>query len=133
MLSKPNHGVGQQIKGPSLVSFGWIRAGGGNQQCRLLTRQLARRPWAGFLTERQIQVALHKPPLGPVDRRSADREGAGDHVVAGTSVGGQEDLCSLDLARHVFATAEQRCKFGALPLAEFDRSRAVEDDDESSR
>ncbi len=45
-----------------------VGAGGGNEQRRLLARQLAGPLRTGLLAERQLQVALHEAPFGSVDR-----------------------------------------------------------------
>src|SRR3954470_10303813 len=41
-------------------------------------------PWAGLLAQRQLEVAFHKAPLGAIDRRDANRDTAGDPLVADT-------------------------------------------------
>jgi hypothetical protein len=82
---------------------------------------------------------LHEAPLGSVDRRSANREAGCDHVVADTSVGRQQDLRSLDLARRVFAAIKQRRELSvrsmSLRLTRYRMFMLIlpEDHDESSR
>jgi hypothetical protein len=57
--------------------------------------------------------------LGPVHGRAAHCHGACNLVVAVASIGRQQDLCSLELARRMLAAAEKRRQFYALGLAEF--------------
>jgi hypothetical protein len=106
MFGQSDHRASQQIQRPSLASLRRVGAGGGDQQRRLLAREIAGRPRTGLLAEWQVQVALHEAVLGSVDRRSANREAAGDHLVADPGVGSQQDLRPLDFARRMFAAIE---------------------------
>jgi hypothetical protein len=100
-----------------LEQAGWSRrvgAGGRHQQRLLLARELAFRAGARLFAERGFQVVLDEAALGPVHRRSADGEGDGDVFVADTSVGRQENLRPLELARGMLAGAQQIAEFVAL-------------------
>src|SRR6185437_17118033 len=70
--------------------------------------------------ERRRQVAEHEALLGPVNSRAADAHTGRDIIVAGSGVGGQQDLRSLELAHRMLAATQKRHEFGVLSLAEFD-------------
>ena len=85
----PHASVSRTIASASSSSVHRLRPSGGLEQAVAISNavslpdSLRAAPGRGLLAERQLQVALHKAPLGSIDRRSADREAAGDHVVAG--------------------------------------------------
>ena len=83
-----------------------------------MPRELAFRARARFFAERGFQVAFDEAALGPVHRRSADGDADGDVFVADTSVGRQENLRPLELARGMLAGAQQSAEFVALVLAQ---------------
>src|ERR1700733_6422751 len=140
VLGQPDHLAGQQFQRPALASCGWGRTRGGYQQRRLLAGQLARRPRAGLLAQRRLEVAFNKASPGAIDRREANRDVAGNHLVAGTGVGCQQDLRPLDLAHRLGATVQQPGKLAMLRLVQIDPityihrcSYTVEDNDEPGR
>ena len=122
MLGQLDHLVGQQLQRPARAARRRARAGGRHQQRLLLAGELALRAGSRLLAQRRLQVAFDETPLGPVDRRAADRRrSAAIVLVADAGVGGQQDLRPLELARRVLAAAQQRGKFVALGLAQSTR------------
>src|SRR5206468_8375681 len=95
-------------------------AGGCHQQRFLLARELALRSRTQLVAQRPFQIAFHEAALDPVHGRAAYADAPCDLLVAGTGIGGQQDLRSLELARRMLAAAEQRPEFRALDLAEVD-------------
>src|SRR5258708_2324235 len=73
-----------------------------------------------LLAQRSLQVAQHEAALGPVHRRAADAHRPGDLLVAGSGIGRQQDLRSLQFARRMLAAAQQRLKLGAFRFAQLD-------------
>ena len=120
MLGQLDHLAGQQLQGPARPSRRRLGAGRRHQQRLLLAAQLARRAGARLLAQRRLQVAQHEAPLGPVHRRAADPDAAGDLLVAGPGIGRQQDLRPLELARRMLAAAQQRCELVAFGLAQVD-------------
>jgi hypothetical protein len=106
MLGQLDHRIGQQVQRPTLAPPWRVGAGRRHQQRRLLARQFARRPGARFLAQREFQIAFDEAPLGSINRRSADPHGAGNRLVAGPRVGGEQDLRALEFARRVLAAAQ---------------------------
>ena len=105
---EPDHRVRQQLQRPAGAARRRARAGGRHQQRFLLAGELASRPGARLLAQRQLQVAFHEAPLGPVDRRAADADARRDVLVADPRIRGQQDLRPLEPARRVLAPAQQR-------------------------
>jgi len=59
-------------------------------------------------------------PLGPVDRRSADRDAGRDRLVAGAGIRRQQDLRPLELACSMLAPAHKRGQMRAFALVQRD-------------
>ena len=78
------------------------------------------RSGARLFAERLLQVADHKAALGPLYGRAANANAGRDVIVAGSRVGGPQNLRSLELAHRMLASAQKRREFAALCLAEFD-------------
>src|SRR5277367_557858 len=77
-------------------------------------------PGARLLAQREFQIAFDEAPLGSINRRSADPHGAGNRLVAGPRVGGEQDLRPFEFARRVSAAAQQRFELETLRLAQID-------------
>jgi hypothetical protein len=77
-------------------------------------------PGRGYSLSARFQIALHEAALGPVHRRAAHANAPGDLRVAGSGVGSQQNLRSLELAGRMLAAAEQHLEFRALDLVEVD-------------
>ena len=120
MLGQLDHLASQQLQRPARAAGGRLAAGRRHQQRLLLVAQLARRAGARFLAQRRFQITEHEAPLGAVHRRATRPDAAGDFLVRGSRIGRQQDLRSLQLARRMLAAAQQRPKFGAFRLAQFD-------------
>ena len=118
MRRQLDHLAGEQVERPSGAARRRGCAGGRHQQGFLLARQLA------FGAGRDsslapLQIALHKPPFGPVNRRAADAHTGGDVLVANAGVRRQKDLRSLELARPL-STAAQKGSKGLSGINRFD-------------
>jgi hypothetical protein len=120
MLGQLDDRASQQLQCPAFASLRWVGAGGGNQQRRLFARQFAACSWTSFLTQCQFQVALHKAPLGSVDRRSPNHEAAREHVVADTAISSQQDLSPLEFARRMLAAIQHHRELRVLFVAQID-------------
>jgi hypothetical protein len=120
MLGELDHRAGQQFQGPARAALGWARTGRREQQRLLFARELTIRPRARLFAERRLQVAEHEATLGPVDGRAAHPDIGRDLIVTGADIGSQQNLRSFELARRVFAAAQQSSEFGPLGLAQFD-------------
>lgn len=115
-----DHRTCQQLERPAGTTLWRIGAGCRHQQGFFLAREFAFRPGARFVAQRPLQIAFHEASLGPVHGRAAYADAPRDLVVAAPSIGGQQNLCSLELAGGMLAAAEKRLEFDALDLAEFD-------------
>ena len=120
MLGQLDHRAGQQLQRPACPAGRWLGAGSRHQQGLLLAAQLACPARPRLLAQRSLQVAQHEAALGAVHRRVADAHRPGDLLVAGSGIGRQQDLRSLQLARRMFAAAQQRLKLGAFRFAQLD-------------
>ena len=130
--------IRQQGQRPAGAARRRARAGGRHQQSFLLAGQLALCAGTRLLAQRPLQIAFDKTPLGPVNRGTADPDAGSDVLIADTRVGGQQDLCPLELPRRVLASAQKRQEFVAFVLGQLDtiayihRSLLVGDPDEST-
>jgi hypothetical protein len=88
------------------------------KQCLLLAGELAASARARLFAERSLQIAFDEATLGPVDRRTARGDADCDLLIARARIGGQKDLSPLQLARRLFATAQQLGEVFALGLAQ---------------
>ena len=115
-----DHRTCQQLERPAGAAFRGTGAGRRYQQGFFLDREFAFRPGTRLVAERPLQIALHEASLRPVHGRATHADAPCDLLVAGTGIGSQQDLCSLELARRMLAAAEQCPEFRALDLAELD-------------
>src|SRR5947208_11968550 len=101
-----DHRTCQQIERPAGAAFRGTGAGRRYQQGFFLDREFAVRPGTRLVAQRPFQIALHEAALDPVHGRAAHADAPCDLLVAGTGIGSQQDLCSLELARRMLAAAE---------------------------
>ena len=95
----------------AIIPFVWFKrkglamtgAGRRYQQGFFLDREFAFRPGTRLVAERPLQIALHEASLRPVHGRATHADAPCDLLVAGTGIGSQQDLCSLELARRMLA------------------------------
>ena len=120
MLGQRDHLAGQQLQRPARQSGRRLGTGGGHQQRLFLAAQLALGARPRLLAQRRLQVAQHEAPLGPIHCRAAHSDRAGDLLVTHSRIGRQQDLRPLELARRMFAAAQQSLKFAAFFLAQLD-------------
>ena len=107
MGGKLDHLAGQQLEGPTGAARWWARARGRDQQSFLLCGKLAFRTRTRLFAERLLQIAFDEAPLRPVDGRAAHPDVQGNLLIANASVRRQQDLRPLELARRLFASAQQ--------------------------
>jgi hypothetical protein len=118
MVRELDHLAGQQLQRPSRPARRRPGVGSRHQHRLLLAGELARRPGTRFFAEGRFQVAFDEPPLRPIHRRPADRNAGSNILVAHPSIGRQQDLRPLQLARGGLAPAHQRRQLLALGLAQ---------------
>ena len=82
--------------------------------------QLSLSAGARIFCERAVEAILDESPPGLVHRRRCNLDCAGNLFVGAASVGGEQDLSELDLARRPFATCDEQLEFLALARVQLD-------------
>jgi hypothetical protein len=98
MIGQLDHRAGRKLQRPAGPPFGRVRTGGGDEEGFFVAGQLtiSAGPW--LLVHGGFEIAFNEAALGPVNGRAADSDSSGNIVVAETTVGGEQDLGSFDLA-----------------------------------
>src|SRR5665213_4294144 len=120
MFGEPDQFIGQQLQRPAGAARRRARTGGGDQQGFFPAGELAIGARTRLFVQRRIQTDFDEAALGPVHGRAANRDARGNRLVADAGVGGQQNLCPLELAGRALAAAHQRGQFTTLGFAQFD-------------
>jgi hypothetical protein len=115
-----HHLSGEQLQRPTRPALGRGGARRRDQQRLLLARELSAPAGARRVVQGGRQTLLHEVPLRSVDRGRAGAHRAGDLDVRHARVGGEQELCTLDLA-HLRATSRHHgLELGAFLVAQRD-------------